>query len=279
MDWTSLAPEKAHENAAADLLDRYGISTQVRNDDFLRAVAEIFARFPYENVTKLISKHTRPPGPQRFRLPKQVASEHLEHGAGGTCFSLSSLFGRMLALCGVESYAVLANMKSIRTLHTGLVVPYRGHRFLLDPGYLVHKPLRLVPGQETSAQTQVGTVRLSGSPDGKHYDLFTGQTWRYRLEDSPLSREVFVELWAQSFDWVMMNQVHLSRSLDGGYLYAHGHKIRQVSEGRKQNLNVRHRQPEALEEYFGLAAGMTAKALAILAEARSSTPVPTGQRG
>lgn len=268
MDWKALAPQETHDRAAADLLDRYGIRPVRAKEELLNELALVFAAFPYENITKLIRKHTFPPGPGRFRLPVDVASDHLHHGAGGTCFSLSTLFGRVMGMLGIESYPVLAAMRSVRTLHTGLVVPAGRHRFLMDPGYLIHRPMRMIPGAVFRCETSAGVVELAGQPDGQTYELYTDGVWRYRFEDLPLPKERFLELWIDSFDWVMMNQLHLSRRLPDGYCYAHGHRLRTVQDGQKHNRNMRSNQAEAIESLFGLSASLAEKALGLLAEAR-----------
>jgi arylamine N-acetyltransferase len=282
MDWSKVTDLSAHRRAAAELLEHYGVDTSLRGEDLLEEVAGVFSRLPYENVTKLIRKHSRPPGRERMRLPGSVVRDHLELGAGGTCFSLSCLFACAVERLGLTCYPVLARMRSKRTMHCGLVVPVAGRKFLLDPGYLVNRPVRLVEGGVCRTRTEAaavsleskpgdGPIVLPGSPKAPRYDLITDGKWRYAFHDRPLTADRFVELWLDSFDWTMMSQIHLSRSVEGGYLYVHGHRMRRMQGGEKSNLNIRTNQKEALFEHFNLAPELTEEACGLIQEIRRKT--------
>lgn len=268
IDWHEIAPGRRHSDAAADLLDRYGVRRRGGIETLLEDVASVFSHLPYENLTKLLRKYEAR-GTDRLRLPAQVVAEHLEQGAGGTCFSLSALFGRALDLYEVPVYPVLAQMRTQRALHCGLVTQVGEERFLVDPGYLVCRPVRLVPGGVSRVETETGLVELRGAPDGRTYDLVAGGRWRYRFRDESIETGRFVELWQDSFDWVMMHQVHLSRAVEGGYLYVHGHRMRIQGPDGKRNVNIRKRQAEALAEYFGIHEDLARRALEVIERARA----------
>jgi len=78
----------------------------------------------------------------------------------------------------------------------------------------------------------------------------------------------FLKLWDKSFDWPMMNNIHLSRVVEGGFLYARGHKVRRNLRGEISNENIRCRHIEALEEYFQISQSLAEEALWIVAESR-----------
>ena len=265
--WRDIAPEPEHAEAAAALLEHHGVVWHPRAETFLEDVAAVFGRMPYENLTKLVKKATLPPGRQRLRLPAEVFRDHLEVGAGGTCFSLSTLFGLALVRHGLTVYPVLARMRTVRALHCGLVVPLSGKRYLLDPGYLVCRPVPLEPGGSSVLDSPTGPVEVRGQPDGS-YDLYTQGRWRYRFRDEPLDTGRFLELWEDSFDWVMMNGLHASRALDGGYAYVHGHRMRIVQGSQKRNRNIRRDQAQVLGEVFGMDPSFVARALEVLERSR-----------
>ena len=270
MDWKKIAPHRRHHEAGGELLEQYGVDTSLTGEDLLEEVARVFSRLPYENLTKLIRKHREHGGPSRFRLPSDVVGEHLGQGAGGTCFSLSCLFGVSLAALGVSSYPVLAQMRSRRAMHCGLVVPLGDERFLLDPGYLVFRPLRLQPTGRTEGVAGAGKVALIGEREGDAYHLESGGRWRYSFRDRPMTVEAFLKLWDESFNWPMMNNIHLSRAVEGGFLYARGHKVRRNLRGETSNENIRPRHTEALEEYFQISRSLAEEALRIVAESRGA---------
>ncbi len=268
IDWHAIAPGTLHGDAAADLLDHYAVQRGGSLETLLEDVASVFSHLPYENLTKLLRKY-QAQGTDRLRLPARVVSEHLKLGAGGTCFSLSALFGRALDLFDVAVYPVLAEMRSKRALHCGLVVPVGRERFLVDPGYLVTRPVRLVSRGVSRVEMETGVIEVRGLPDGRTYELWAGGKWRYRFSDQSIETARFLELWQESFDWVMMHQVHLSRATDGGYLYLHGHRMRIQQRDGKRNLNVRQRRVEALGEYFGIHETLARSALDVIDQARA----------
>ena len=269
LDWNEIAAGQHHQDAIVDLLDRYGVVGERSRDDLLHQVAGIFVHLPYENLTKLLRKRSKPVARDRLRLPADVVSDHVAYGAGGTCFSLSCLFGLTLDRLGLTGYPVLARMRTTSALHTALVIPVDGRHFLVDPGYLIHMPVLLRPGATTRIRTNAASVEIVGRPDGRTYDLSTNGLWRYAFVDDPLDADRFVRLWIESFDWTMMHDLHLSRVFDGGYLYVNGHTLRRVVEGRKENRNIRQNRIEVLHEEFGLDSGLTRSALEAIRDERS----------
>ncbi len=277
LDWTEIAPGRQQAEAAAELLEAHGVTNGRRAETFLEEVASIFAQIPYENLTKLIKKATEPPGRQRLRLPREVLEDHLRYGAGGTCFSLSTIFGLALERHGLSVYPVLARMRTDRALHCGLVVPLDGRKYLLDPGYLVCRPVPLVPGGRVQVESPTGLVEVRGRSDGG-YELYTQGKWRYAFSDDPLDTRRFLALWQDSFDWIMMNGLHVSRALEGGYAYVHGHRMRLVEGSRKRNANIRQQHTQVLREVFGLDPGLVERALEALDRARRTDRGAGGAR-
>lgn len=266
MDWKQAVNGRIHQKAGAEFLEFYGVDTSLEGENLLAETARVFSRLPYENLSKLIRKHTRPPGPDRFRLPGDVFADHLEKGGGGTCFSLSCLFGSALDILGVSSYPVLARMRTQSAMHCGLVVAIGKEKFLLDPGYLVNVPVRLNPDGVSRDEMETGRVELI--PDNGGFHLHAGGKQRYFFMDEPMTISAFMKLWAESFDWVMMNNIHLSRIVDGGYMYVHGHRVRLNAGGEKKNENIRTRHVEALREYFGISPELTEEALELVRRSR-----------
>ncbi len=269
MDWKLAAKDPIHWKAAAELLEFYGVDTSLEGDELLVETARVFSRLPYENLSKLIRKHTRQPGPDRFRLPGDVFTEHVEKGAGGTCFSLSCLFGSALDVLGISSYPVLSRMRTGSAMHCGLVAVVGEEKFLLDPGYLVNVPVRLNSEGVSACDMETGRVELVPSKEG--FVLHAGGKQRYVFKDEPMSISSFMALWAESFDWVMMNNIHLTRLVAGGYMYVHGHRVRRNAGGEKSNENIRARHVEALREYFGISPDLSEEALELVRKIRRNS--------
>ncbi len=146
-------------------LGRAGEETGPPGTGHLERLCRLFARFPYENVTKIIRRGTDLTTDPRFRGPQEVADGFLQSGAGGTCFSLTNLFLQVLADCGYHAVPFLAHMGRRENVHCGLIVGLiGGGRALVDPGYLVDRPLPLVPGR---GEHRTGSARILLEGDGE----------------------------------------------------------------------------------------------------------------
>jgi arylamine N-acetyltransferase len=251
--------------AAEVFCDHFGIVPTRPDLDLLHELGHAFARLPYENLTKLIRKHSLPPGPARRRQPAEVVADHVSLGAGGTCFSLTTLFAAVLERLGFSCHPVLCDMRAGRDLHCALVVDLLSGPHLLDPAYLLDAPLPLASPQSDLAARRARVVR---SDDGESANLYSFDTFRYRVKLEPASRERFLAVWDASFEWTMMNGVHVCAATPGGYAYLHGHHLRLRSDGSKQTLNVRGSEAGELARRFGIAETVAAEAYRLIAAAR-----------
>lgn len=249
-------------SAAEAFVDHFGISPKAADRDLLVALGAAFAALPYENLTKLIRKYERAAAEDPRRLPAEVMGEHLALGAGGTCFSLTRLFAAVLARFGYRSRPVLCDMRNRPDNHCALLVESDSGPLLLDPGYLLHEPVPLQQGELRKPDSRI--VRAGEGA----FDLITYGTFRYRLKTAQVNAERFDAVWRDSFDWTMMNDVHLSRAEGGGYAYVHGHKVRLKTERGKENLNIRGREAEALAWRFGLDQSLVEHAYTLVAASR-----------
>jgi arylamine N-acetyltransferase len=182
---------------------------------FLASLAQAFSRFPYENVTKIIRTAEESDPWKRLRTPDVILEEHLRLGAGGTCFSLTNFFERVLAFADVEVSPVLCDRSYGPDTHCALIAAIGTKRYLVDPGYLMDEPL-LVPERGESVQRGPrGTLRLVRLGESRQLLLITERAGkrriRYRLRDLPVSRQQFVGRWIDSFGWAQMRHVCISQ--------------------------------------------------------------------
>jgi arylamine N-acetyltransferase len=248
--------------------DSYSIRPRRPDRELLDELGLAFARLPYENLTKLIKKHQLPPGPERRRLPAEVIEAHIDSGAGGTCFALTTLFGAVLERLGFRCRPALCDMRNRPDSHCTLLVELDAGLHLLDPGYLLHRPVPLSAQPETT----VGPgARLLASPDGASFDLYTYDTWRYRLKLEPVSAARFQTIWDASFDWTMMNGVHVCAATPDGYAYVHNHRMRLREGEGKHNQSIRGHETAALAIRFGISPTVVEEAYRLVAEARSGS--------
>jgi arylamine N-acetyltransferase len=251
--------------ASETFLDHFGIVPRRADRALVEELGAAFANLPYENLTKLIKKHRVPPGAERRRQPAEVVRDHLELGAGGTCFALSRLFAEVLDRVGVCSFPVLCDASRRPAQHCALIVILAGEPHLLDPGYMLHRPLPLDGERGEGEAVRLG--REAGSGQGFHLHTYGVHRYSFTLDAVP--RDRFERVWDASFDWTMMNGVHLCAPHRNGYAYVHGSKLRYTTAEGKTNLNLRGREGVEIERSFGLAPQLVHEAYAVVAEARA----------
>ena len=238
----------------------------------LRQLSVAFSRLPYENLSKiLVSDQARP------RLPLEVMTDHLELGTGGTCFSLTELLRVLASSSGLRCFPVLAHMRQGANIHCALRVEAGKRAYLVDPGYLLPRPLELGhdPDREPSLghPVIVAAGSVHGVPDGippGDFDLFTreqdGLKWRYRFSDRAPSRAEFFSRWRQSFSLPgMRSLVATRRAADSSRVYLHNHKLRRQGPDQKSTRNVRACLEDTVEQTFGISPRVTRQARDILA--------------
>jgi hypothetical protein len=76
--------------ALVDFMQHFGIAPDEPPRRLLENVVTAFTRLPYENIAKIIKRAEAGCAEKARRYPDEVIRDHIEWGAGGTCFSLSS---------------------------------------------------------------------------------------------------------------------------------------------------------------------------------------------
>lgn len=258
--------------------------TSLRGLEFLRHLAYRFAEFPYENISKIIKVAASPSLEEAMRLPLEVVSDHVEHNFGGTCFSLTFLFERMLKSLGFDCYKAMADMNSGRNVHCLVVVMEGGGRYMVDPGYALYEVIAL-PGREASgarphrAESErvvcphaVVEVRSEG---GGVYSLFTedasGQKWRYRFRDQPTPDGEFERHWLESFGKPTLNSICLNRMTPRGHVYLRKDFFKFTSPTSVEKRRLKQGRERLVEEEFGIGAEWVEFAQKILDERRART--------
>ncbi len=278
------APSRApHDGAAVALFEsRFGALRRTGGLVSLTDLALAFSHLPYENLTKILAWDGGRGGPA-LRPPRTVMEDHLRLGTGGTCFSLTELLRQLATAAGFSCHPVMAHMRHGANIHCALRVEADGRPYLVDPGYLVRRPLPLdAPGAaRVGAAGEVMLVpagSVAGVPPGVppgDLDLFTvedeGPRWRYRLSDRAPGEAEFLGHWRRSFEGVAMRSLLISRRSDEGeLLYLHNHKLRRQAAGERSNSNLRVGLEGAVEQLFGIDPEVTRRAAALLREQRAA---------
>ena len=242
----------------------------------LETVAKAISRIPYENLTKIINWASSGRTVAK-RLPLDVISAHVEQGAGGTCFSLTAALLHILRFLGWRAEPILADRHYGQNTHCALVVWVGdGTPHLLDPGYLIVKPIplengSLERGEELHVPTSFNDVILSPVEGGEKIELHTLQqgqrSHRLTFKAGPADPAEFLKAWDASFDWDMMRYPVLTRADDEKQVYLQGQRLQvRGRESLAREEIPREGLPLHIARVFGVDARVVERALGILSQ-------------
>jgi len=264
MQKNPLASPAQDSAALRDFTEHFRLEQGAPRELLVENVASAFASLPYENLTKIL-KHDREGGVAR-RGPDEVIRDHIRLGSGGTCFSLTAALLHILRGLGLRAEPILADRRYGENTHCALLVWLNDKPHLLDPGYLILKPLPL-PGNEDLEQlvpTAFNELILRHRGQGSKIELHTRQqgalNHRLTFKPEPAEEREFLDAWNASFGWEMMRYPLLTRVCGSDQLYLQGARFQRRShqEVARSELST----AEDISRNFGLDEGLVKKALA-----------------
>jgi arylamine N-acetyltransferase len=259
-----------HYDAATEFLKFARMREGRPEERMLEEILRRFSRFPYENISKILKLNRKFLDPDRIRTPCEVVEDHLRFRLGGTCFSLTFTLQTILERVGFTCYPVMAHMRSGDNTHCALVLWMAGRKYLVDPGYLLHRPLALDKDQRRIYHTTFSGVEVRFDARDEHYHLYTfnrvESKWRYRFQDRPVPPEEFLRHWLDSFYRPTMHGLCLSITTEEGLLYLHNDYFRRTTFDGKQTLRVKSDLPRFVEMRFGIPAELVEEAARALQE-------------
>jgi len=245
----------------------FNISRKSPGITLLEEILFHFSGFPYENLSKIIKRYHSFESPE-IRLPDEVLEGHIRSHLGGTCFSLTFFLGAILTHHNFEAYPVMADMRRARNAHCALIVVYEGSKYLVDPGYLLNKPMELDPAVPRIYHTDHSGVEVVYRPEDNGYHVHTfdynNVKWRYRFQDRPVPEAEFLHYWLDSFSWNSMHGLCLTRTEKGKMIYIHKYYMRETRSGRKTNFNIRNNYHQTIFSHFMIDPAVVDEALAAL---------------
>ncbi len=252
--WLTLTDEKV----LGSFLSRFVIDRNLPKPALMVAVTQAFKNVPYENLTKIIKSESVVSASSALRYPREVISDYLKWGTGGTCFSLTAALAAVLDSLGIEAYPILADRFYGTNTHCGLLLLDQfGGFFLVDPGYLLFEPLPIQNDRSTFFETGFNRIELHPLDNGTRLELFTivknGRKRRLTFRISPVSDEAFAKAWEQSFAFEMMTYPILTRMADGCHQYLQGNVLAVRDRYRTERTTL---TPQKQIEFFASSAGM-----------------------
>jgi len=216
----------------------------------LSTILTHFLNLPYENLSKIL-KLNRHWESWHLRLPGEVVADHERFKLGGTCFSLTFALRSILDFFGYETYIVMADMPAGANTHCALIWKNRGKTYLLDPGYLLARPLDIY------SPIVGGSVSMTYEPMTDKHILWTTSNKklkrRYSFADVPTSMDDFQNFWEQSFHWMTMHGICLAKRDENGFTYLHNHYLKRSGRELDYKGNFSEAIAEIARKYFGIA--------------------------
>ncbi len=250
-------------------LTHFALPGDLPPDLLLGAVTRAFSRLPYENLTKIIKEAESTNRCEARRGPAEVFADHSKFGTGGTCFSLTATFLYLVHALGWRAEPILADRRYGAATHCALLIWIDASPHLLDPGYLVLKPVSLRGEMTQSITTPFNRLILTPRAGGGKLDLSTVQeereTYRLTYRLQPADSGEFLKAWDASFDWDMMHYPLLTRVAGSRQLYLKGNRMQVRCGEAVSRAQIRTESLAArIEDDFGIAVPVAARALAIL---------------
>jgi arylamine N-acetyltransferase len=216
-----------------EFLAHFGIVTKAEPRQLLGAVAAAYSRLPYENITKIIKRAEVGSNEKARRYPEEVIRNHIDWGAGGTCFSLTAALMQLVRSLGWRAEYILADRRYGPDTHCALMVWIEDVPHLLDPGFLIVDPVPLNSQTEHILETGCNRLILSSDSVKNKIELSTlrkgTETYRLTYKIAPVDPGEFYKAWDASFEWEMMRYPLLTRAEDSRQIYMRGSML-QVSD-------------------------------------------------
>jgi hypothetical protein len=253
-----------------EILEALDLSRAQPGSGFLEALFVRFIdRVPFENASKIVRDADVADPAGKPRIPEVFWSDHLERGAGGTCFARVAAFDALLTALGFRTQRRLGMVRTPGD-HAALFVDTPTGEVLVDVGFPVPAVLPARGGFVEGAtgayrverQEAEGGLRIrfeAGVPEGPQLIV---------LDAAPVSPERYDEGWRRTFarGAQFLREVTLRRDLPGRVLaFTRG-------EARVDDLHSRLRVPlpgpraAAVAALFGIDVELLERAFAIVGD-------------
>lgn len=221
----------------------YGILWEGEPTRLLSKVVDAFAGLPYENITKIIKREEFGNCEQARRYPEEVIRDHIHWGTGGTCFSLTSALLHLVRGLGWKAEYILADRHYGQDTHCALIIWVENVPHLLDPGFLIVRPIPFPSGSVREVKTAFNSLILAPEEDSGRISLHTvrqgKKVYRLTYKTSPVNTGEFYKAWDASFHWEMMKYPLLTRTAESRQIYLKGSRIQISSAETMEKQNIR----------------------------------------
>jgi len=243
-----------HFSAVEQFIRHFRIEERETSQEHVSRILRYFAQLPYENLSKIL-RLNRDFGSPAYRFPEVIIDDYKQYKLGGTCFSLTFFLKTILDYYGYDTHVIMADMNAGDNTHCALVLHDRGRQFLLDPGYLLHRPLELTGDNQADLQPNASVLLLQNPEDGR-FSLSTvknrNRVRRYSFANVPTGFGDFRKHWDRSFHWMTMHGLCLSKRDENGFIYLHNQYLRKEGGDLNYKGKFQEEVAEVVHQYFGV---------------------------
>ncbi len=255
---------------------------QHTSKSFVHEVEQVLAevsRIPYENLSKIVAFHKHDDLFHALDTPEKMYRKSQEVGAGGTCYALTFYLKELLFQKGFSSEFLLGDKYKMKGIHCGLLIAWEGYQYLLDPGYMIYKPLLLPSGGLiTHTYNEPNDVYLEDFSQD-YWRMYTsgesqngsGQEKKFRFDfrKTPLNEKEFVKYWKDTFFLQMMDYPVLNKVEKGVQYYLQKNSfVTRTREGSELIKITREKFTELGSSLYGLSEELIEEYLVILSKSR-----------
>lgn len=257
-----------YEKAVQQFLTHFQLCDPASSLEHIARIAQKFSNIPYENVSKII-KFSRF-REITFRMPAEVFEDYRQWRLGGTCFSLTYFLMEILRFAGYDCSPIMGDMHWGKNVHAALLVQFQGYQYLVDPGYMIPRPLQISKDTVRRYTAPHAGIEIRFRPEDERFDLFTfrsgNSTWRYRFTPRPVSLEEFSTHWIASFSQPTLHGICLTQTRETGMIYIHNDFTKISGLNFTHRSHSRDQTEKVILEQFGIP-------LHLIEEARSALTI------
>jgi len=243
------------ENETLNFLEHFRFEDQRPSLEHISEVSRYFSRLPYENISKVL-KHSQAVGAERLRLPDEVTHDHFAWHLGGTCFSLTYFLCGIYTILGYDAQPLICHLNWGKNTHSAIAIQFAGTRYLVDPGYMIFRPL---PLRKTNAEARLSAetgLSLRFDVEIDEYAVYTYRQnqfiRRYRFQDTPVSWEQFSDFWQASFQLPGMDDLTLTRVEGQEMIFVQGDFIKITSPETIEKIREVDLAEKIIKDRFGI---------------------------
>ncbi|HKF43037.1 MAG TPA: arylamine N-acetyltransferase [Thermoanaerobaculia bacterium] len=235
----------------------------------------LFSRFNqrvlFESASKIVRDSEIADPAEKPRWPEVFWADHIDSGAGGTCFARVAAFRALIAALGFDCRPVLGRVQEDFD-HAAVLVESGGERWICDVGF----PLpALLPTREGETETASSTVAVARAPRGFSVELLDGVPEGPRsleIFEADVPEEEFRAKWRSTFQrrTKFLTSVSIRVERPGRNVSFAAGEIRVDDRHSRTRIPLAAPRAAALGEQFGVDAGLLDRAFSLAGDPEPS---------